>query len=111
MCGKRLKRFLQLSVLSSLLFCSPFCSSLFADVVLTNEEAQEMQILIAESEKGLKELQTQLNDVKNDCTEQKKYYEKLLKEEKKNKTAGWAVAGGSATTSAVLAVVILIILL
>ena len=110
MCGKRSKRFLQLSVLVSLLFFCPLHSSLYAEVVLTDQEAPELQTLITESEKDLTELQTELENVKNDYEEQKKSYEEQLSEERKNKLAGWIVAGGSATTSTVLAVVIIILI-
>ena len=87
MCGKKLKRFLLLLVLFSPFSFVPSFSYSYADVVLTNEEAQELMSEIQESKKDLTELQnqlseaeTQLNDVKNTYEEQKKSYEMQLKE-------------------------------
>ena len=86
MWSRKLKISLVLSVLCSLLLFSPSCFSCYADVVLTDKEAQELMSEIQESKKDLTELQTQLNDVKSDYEEQKKSYEEQLKEEKKKST-------------------------
>lgn len=109
MCGRRLKIFFLLLMLFSALPCLPSLSSCYADVTLTDEEAQEMLNEITESKKDLQELQIQLEDVKNDCNEQKIYYEEQLSEaNKKNKVLkGTSIAGGS--TSAVLLIVIIFI--
>ena len=111
MCGKRLKRFLPLLVLFSLLCFSPLSSSCYAEVVLTDKEAQELMSEISESRKDLTELQTQLNDVKNDYEEQKKSYEEQLKEEKKKSTEAIIFASGATATSLVISIVLLIALL
>ena len=99
MCGKRLKASLLSLVLLSLSFFVPSYSYSYADVILTNEEAEELMNEIqlsktelenvkselTESKKELNEQKTQLEDVKNTYTEQKRYYETLLDEaEEKN---------------------------
>ena len=85
MCGTKSRRFSALLVLFSLfLFLQPqsFC---YADVVLTDKEAEEILNEIEES-------RTELNEVKNTYEEQKKSYEMQLKEtEKKNDSLEKAV--------------------
>lgn len=99
MCMKKLKTFFQSLVLLSLFFCSVPCSYSYADVTLTDTEAQELMFQITESQKDLTELQTQLTDVKNDYEEQKKSYEKQLKEvQTKNKGLSTALTVTSTST-------------
>lgn len=93
MCGRKLKESLLLLGLCSLLCFSPLCSYCYADVTLTDKEAQELMTEIQESKKDLTELKSQLNeaetqlsDVKNTYEEQKKSYETQLSEvSKQNK--------------------------
>jgi ABC-type transport system involved in cytochrome bd biosynthesis fused ATPase/permease subunit len=106
MCGKRLKTFSALSVLFLLLCFSPFSPSCYADVILTDKEAQEMMEEIQASKTELTELknelnsaQTELTDVKNISEEQKKSYEKQLNEAgKKEQKLETAVTVTSTTT-------------
>ena len=118
MCGTKLKRLSALSVLFCLLSFSPLSFSCFAEVKLTDEEAQQMLSEIQESKKDLKELQekltsaeAQLNDVKNTYNEQKTSYEmQLNKAEKQNKTLKTvSVATGSSTIALTIVVILLII--
>ena len=51
MCGRKLKQLSALSVLYCLLFFSPFCFSCFAEVKLTDEEAEQILTEIEESKK------------------------------------------------------------
>ena len=90
MCYRRLKQCLVSLVLFSLLSFSPLCFSCYAEIKLTDEEAQQMLSEIQESKKDLKELQekllsaeAQLNDVKNTYNEQKTSYEMQLNEAEK----------------------------
>lgn len=118
MCGKRLKIFLSLSALVLLLSCSPFCVPLYAEVKLTEQEAQQLMEEIQESQKDLKTLrkqletaEQQLTDVQNDCEEQKKYYEEQLKEAKKQKARYETLATVSGISTALLTLTVLILLL
>lgn len=118
MCGKKLKRFLLLSVLFSPFSFVPSFSYSYADVVLTDKEAQELMSEIQESKKDLTELQnqlneaeTQLNDVKSDYEEQKKSYEEQLKEEKKKSTEAKIFAYSASASTLVISIVLLIVLL
>ena len=112
------KRFLLLLGLFSLLCFSPLSYSCYAEVVLTDKEAQELMSEIQESKKDLTELQekltsaeTQLSDVKNTYEEQKKSYEMQLKEEKKKSTEATIFASGATATTLVISIVLLIVLL
>ena len=92
MCGRKLKRFSALSVLFCLLSFSPLSFSCFAEVKLTDEEAETIQNEISESKKELEnvkneliqsqkeliEQKTELEDVKNTYNEQKTSYEMQL---------------------------------
>ena len=118
MCGKRLKRFLLLSGLFLLYLFVPSISYSYADVVLTDQEAQELMSEIQESKKDLTELQnqlseaeTQLNDVKSTYEEQKKSYEMQLKEEKKRSIEAKIFAGSASASTLVISIVLLIVLL
>ena len=106
MCGKRLKMFFALSGLFLLSCFSPLSPSCYAEVVLTDSEAEELMTEIQESRKELNELkselsnvQSELTDVKNISTEQKKSYETQLTEaEKKNQNLKTAVTVTSTST-------------
>ena len=118
MCQRKLKRFLLSLVLCSLLPCVPSFSYFYADVTLTDKEAEELMNEISESRKDLTELksqldeaETQLSDVKNDCEEQKKSYEMQLKEVKKQKTEAVLLASGTTASTIILAIVLLVCLL
>lgn len=111
MCGKRLKTFLSLSVLVLLLSCSRFCVPLYAEVKLTDREAQQLMNEIQESRKDLETLEQQLTDVQNDCEEQKKYYEEQLKEVKKQEARYETLATVSGISTALLTLTVLILLL
>ena len=112
------KRFLQLLVLSLLYLFVPSVSYSYADVVLTDKEAQELMSEIQQSKKDLTELknqlneaETQLNDVKSTYEEQKKSYEMQLKEEKKKSTEAKIFAGSASASTLVISIVLLIVLL
>ena len=125
MCGKKLKVFLLLSVLSLLSLPVPSISYSYADVVLTETEAQELMSEIqeskkelenvrkelSESQKALDEQKAQLSDVKSTYEEQKKYYEMQLKEEKKRSTEAKIFAGSASASTILISVVLLIVLL
>ena len=128
-CSIKLKRFSALSVLFFLLSFSPFCFSCFAEVKLTDEEAEQILTEIEESKKELQnakedltqskeklenvqkesqEQKTELQDVKGTYEEQKKSYEEQLSEaEKKNKGLKTAV---TATSSASVVLTIAVVL-
>lgn len=109
MCGKRLKKSCFLFLLLAFFSLSGMC---YADVVLTDEEAQEMLSEIEESKKELNQLKAQLNDVKTTYSEQKTSYETQLNEaERKNKRLKTAttVTGTSAGIFMVLMIVFIII--
>ena len=115
LCGTRSKHSLVLLGLFCLLLCSPLCYYSYAEVTLTDEEAEKILNEIQESKKDLETLQsqletaeTQLEDVKNTYNEQKESYEKQLTEaEKKNRGLKTAVVATSSST--VVAVVLFII--
>lgn len=128
LCGKKLKIFSVLLVQFFLLFCSPFCFSCYAEVVLTEEEAQQIQNELSQSKKDLqkakeeiailkenvqKEAQEQKNElltVKDTYKEQTVSYEEQLKEaEKKNDTLETAVTI-TTTTSVGLLITLLVII-
>lgn len=126
MCGRKLKRFSALSVLFCLLSFSPLSFSCFAEVKLTDEEAETIQNEISESKKELEnvkneliqsqkeliEQKTELEDVKNTYNEQKTSYEMQLDEaEKKNQTLKIvAVSTGSSSVALLIVTILLIIL-
>ncbi len=115
---KKSKKLLLLLVLSLPLLPVHFSSYSYADVVLTDKEAQELMSEIQESKKDLMELQNQLNkaetqlsDVRNTYEEQKKSYEQQLKEEKKKSTEAKIFAYSASATSLILSVALLFVLL
>lgn len=105
MCGTKSRQFSALLVLCSLfLFLLPqsFC---YADVTLTDKEAEAILNEIEES-------RTELNEAKNTYEEQKKSYEMQLKEtEKKNDNLKTAVTvtGTSSGIFLILMIVFIII--
>ena len=118
MCCRRLKIFLLLPVLFFLLSFSPLSSSCYAEVTLTDEEAQEILNEIKESKKDLTELQekltsaeAQLKDVQNAYSEQKTSYEMQLKEaEEKQKKLRKALTVTS-TSSAVFCILMVVFII
>ena len=118
MCGIKSKKLSTLCLLLSLSFSARFISYSYADVTLTDKEAQELMSEIQESKKDLSdvksqlnEAETQLSDVKKDSAEQKTYYEKQLKEaEKENKSLRYT-ACAEATAIAILSAILLFIFL
>lgn len=125
MCGRKLKRFSALSVLFCLLSFSPLSFSCFAEVKLTDEEAETIQNEISESKKELEnvkneliqsqkeliEQKTELEDVKNTYNEQKTSYETQLDEaEKENQTLKVVAVSTGSTSIALLIVTILLII-
>lgn len=125
MCGRKLKRFSALSVLFCLLSFSPLSFSCFAEVRLTDEEAETIQNEISESKKELEnvkneliqsqkeliEQKTELEDVKNTYNEQKTSYETQLDEaEKENQTLKVVAVSTGSTSIALLIVTILLII-
>lgn len=109
---KRLRIILLSLVLLSWSPCLPFCTSLSAEVILTDEEAEELTKEIQLSEKDLTELQQQLSDVKNTYEEQKKSYEEQLNEaEKENQKLkiATAVTGGSAVSLLIVAILLILL--
>lgn len=125
MCGRKLKRFSALLVLFCLLFFSPLSFSCFAEVRLTDEEAETIQNEISESKKELEnvkneliqsqkeltEQKTELEDVKNTYNEQKTSYEMQLDEaEKENQTLKIVAVSTGSTSIALLIVTVLLII-
>jgi peptidoglycan hydrolase CwlO-like protein len=89
----------------------------YAEVRLTDEEANELMNEIQESKKELNQVKTELteaqkelSDVKNTYSEQKTYYEGQLTEaEEREKVATYLAVGGM-TASIVLTGVLLILI-
>lgn len=115
---KKSKKLLLLSVLSLLWLFVPSISYSYADVTLTDREAQELMSEIQESKKDLTKLQsqlseaeTQLKDVKNDYEEQKKSYEERLKEEKKKSTEAKIFAYSASASTLLISIALLFVLL
>ena len=104
MCGAKLKRLSALSVLLCLLSFSPLPFSCFAEVKLTEEEAETILNEISESKK-------ELENVKNTYNEQMTSYEMQLNEaEKQNKTLKTIAVATSSSSVALTIVVILLII-
>lgn len=125
MCGKRLKVFLLLLGLSLQLPFVPLCWCSYADVILTDTEAEELMSEIqqsrkelenvktelTESQKALEEQKVQLEDVKNTYSEQKTSYEMQLTEaEKKNQTLKTCLAV-TVTTSVIFTTLTIVLLI
>ena len=111
MLWKRLKIFLLSLALSLLCLYYPPYSSCYADVILTEQEAQEISEEITNSKKELQEVMNDLEVFKKDSIEQKEYYKMQLKEAEKevNKYKTRSTIG--ATSSVILAVICIIAIL
>lgn len=125
MCGAKLKRLSALSVLFCLLSFSPLSFSCFAEVKLTEEEAETILSEISESKKELEsvkdeliqsqkdliEQKMELENVKNTYNEQRTSYEMQLNEaEKQNQTLKMVtIATGSSTVALTIVVILLFI--
>ena len=104
MCGAKLKRLSALLVLFCLLSFSPLSFSCFAEVKLTEEEAETILNEISESKK-------ELENVKNTYNEQMTSYEMQLNEaEKQNQTLKTIAVATSSSSVALTIVVILLII-
>ena len=101
MCGTKSRIFLVSLVLSVLLFFFPLSYS-YAEVVLTDSEAQEIMMQIEESQK---DLQT----VKENYEEQKKYYEQQLTEAREETKTVTTVFGVSTTVLGVALIIAIIL--
>ena len=111
MCGRKLKVFLLSLVLFSALPFSQSLSYSYAEVILTEEEAQQILEEIQEAKKELIEQKTELENVKNTCNEQKTYYETQLTEaEKKNSNLKTAVITTSVSTVISIIIAVLAII-
>lgn len=125
MCGKKLKVFLLSLVLVSLSCAVQSFSFCYAEVRLTDEEAEKLMSEIQESQKELnqvktelreskresQELKMELEDVKNTYSEQKTYYEEQLTEAEKKEKIAVSIAIGGVTASVTLLGVLVIVLL
>jgi uncharacterized membrane protein len=99
-------------VLSSLSCFSPSCFTCSAEVILTDEEASEIQSAIQESRQELSSVKAQLNDVKNDYNEQRTSYEEQLQEAEERQERlekAVTVTGTSSVIFAVLMIVFIIL--
>ena len=104
MCGAKLKRLSALSVLFCLLSFSPLSFSCFAEVKLTEEEAETILNEISESKK-------ELENVKNTYNEQMTSYEMQLNEAEKQNQTLKAVAVATSSSSVALTIVVILLIL
>lgn len=111
MCGKRLKIFLLSLALSLLCLYYPPYSSCYADVILTEQEAQEISEEITNSKKELQEVMNDLEAFKKDSIEQKEYYKMQLKEAEKEVNKYKTCSTIGATSSVILTVICIIAIL
>lgn len=126
MCFRRLRRFSVLSALYCLLYFLPLSSLCYADVILTDSEAQKIMTEIQESKKesqsakddllqSQEELKAQrevLTDVMSDYVELKTSCEKQLeKAERQSKKLKFCVTVTSVSTIVETAVIILMLIL
>ena len=101
MCSRRLRRYSALLVLSLLLFFSPSSFSCYAEVRLSDKEAELILTELTESRK-------ELENVKKDCKEQRISYEKQLEEaESRNKKLEKAVVITSSCSVLLLFILLL----
>ena len=118
MCGRKSRKHLVLSVVFCLLFSVFLCSSLSAEVVLTDEEAQ---LMIQEMEKGQNELiwtqqklekaENQLKEQQDICNQQKTSYEMQLTEANKENKKLKNVTIATSSSSLVLLLISILLLL
>ena len=104
MCGAKLKRLSALSVLFCLLSFSPLSFSCFAEVKLTEEEAETILNEISESKK-------ELENVKNTYNEQMTSYEMQLNEAEKQNQTLKTVAVATSSSSVALAIVVILLII
>ena len=104
MCGAKLKRLSALSVLFCLLSFSPLSFSCFAEVKLTEEEAETILNEISESKK-------ELENVKNTYNEQMTSYEMQLNEAEKQNQTLKTVAVATSSSSVVLTIVVILLIM
>ena len=104
MCGAKLKRLSALSVLFCLLSFSPLSFSCFAEVKLTEEEAETILNEISESKK-------ELENVKNTYNEQMASYEMQLNEAEKQNQTLKAVAVATSSSSVALTIVVILLII
>ena len=104
MCGAKLKRLSALSVLFCLLSFSPLSFSCFAEVKLTEEEAETILNEISESKK-------ELENVKNTYNEQMTSYEMQLNEAEKQNQTLKTVAVATSSSSVVLTIVVILLII
>ena len=104
MCGAKLKRLSALSVLFCLLSFSPLSFSCFAEVKLTEEEAETILNEISESKK-------ELENVKNTYNEQMTSYEMQLNEAEKQNQMLKMVAVATSSSSVALTIVVILLII
>ena len=104
MCGAKLKRLSALSVLFCLLSFSPLSFSCFAEVKLTEEEAETILNEISESKK-------ELENVKNTYNEQMTSYEMQLNEAEKQNQMLKTVAVATSSSSVALTIVVILLII
>ena len=104
MCGAKLKRLSALSVLFCLLSFSPLSFSCFAEVKLTEEEAETILNEISESKK-------ELENVKNTYNEQMTSYEMQLNEAEKQNQKLKTVAVATSSSSVALTIVVILLII
>lgn len=109
--GIKSKRHFLLPVLFSLSLLFLSVSSSYAEVVLTDEEAQEMMAEMEASETELQGVKQELEELKSTSEEQKKYYEEQLKEEKKKRILPWALTGTASAGCVFLGVLLVLVLI
>lgn len=95
-------------MLSLLLFFSPSSFSCYAEVRLSDKEAELILTELTESRKELENVRTELEDVKKDYKEQRISYEKQLeKAESRNKKLEKAVVATSSCSVLLLFILLL----
>ena len=104
MCGVKLKRLSALSVLFCLLSFSPLSFSCFAEVKLTEEEAETILNEISESKK-------ELENVKNTYNEQMTSYEMQLNEAEKQNQVLKTIAAATSSSSVALTIVVILLII
>lgn len=108
MCLRRLRLFSALLVLFFLSFFSPSSFSCYAEVRLSDKEAELILTELTESRKELESVRTELEDARKDCKEQRISYEKQLEEaESRNRKLEKAVVATSSCSILLLAILLL----
>lgn len=108
MCSRRLRLYSALLVLCFLSFLSPSFCSCYAEVKLSDKEAEQILTELTESRKELVSVRTELEDAKKDCKEQRISYEKQLEEaESRSRKLEKAVVATSSCSLLLLAILLL----